>query len=463
MNTSTSKQFRQTKKTLISLQKLSLVAGFFVASCLSNMQAHAENRQEIKLTSGLATPVLTANKTQNAYLKVALTGFELESSEKRAPLNVAIVLDQSSSMSGAKIQQAKQAARMAIAQLDSDDIISIVTYDSTVNVLVPATKAGNKWEINRQINQIRASGSTALFAGTSKGGYEVRKFINKERVNRVVLLSDGMANIGPSSPSELGQLGYALAKDGISVSTIGLGLGYNEDLMAQLADYSDGNHNFVENSTDLSRIFEQEFGQAKSVVAQDVNINILLDDGVIPVRIIGRDGEIYKNKISTRINQLYSQQESYVIVEVKVPAGEAGKKQNIAKVSVAYDHMLKNKRLDLKDNVAVAFSESAAEVKQAVDTDAYQSAARQVVNEERKQALVLRDQGKKAEARQRLAKSSSFLQSAADYISSDSLREESISVEEEATTVGSASPQEWRKKRKELKEKSYKIEKQQRQ
>ena len=451
------------RKSHSMLNKLSLIASFFVTSCFTCLQAHADSRQQVQLTSGLATPVLPANKSQNAYLKVSLTGFELESSQNRAPLNVAIVLDQSSSMSGTKIQQAKQAARMAIAQLDNNDIISIVTYDSTVNVLVSATKAGNKQEIYRQIDRIHARGNTALFAGTSKGGYEVRKFIDKERVNRVVLLSDGIANVGPSSPSELGQLGYALAKDGISVSTVGLGLGYNEDLMTQLADYSDGNHNFVENEADLARIFAQEFSLAKSVVAQDVDINISLNDGIVPLRIIGRDGDIIGNKVITRINQLYSRQESYVIIEVKVPSGKTGKKQEIAKISVAYDHMLTNKRLDLNDKVTVSFSDSTEEVKQSINTDAFQSAVRQVANEDRKQALILRDQGKSKEARQRLSRGSNFLQRAADYISSDSLRQESHSVKEEAKVIGTATSEEWRKKRKVLKEKSYKIEKQQRQ
>ena len=109
-----------------------------------------------------------------------------------------------------------------------------------------------------------------MFSGVSKGASEVRKFLDSNRVSRVILLSDGLANLGPSTPSELGQLGHSLSKEGISVTTIGLGLGYNEDLMTQLAGMSDGNHAFVQNYSDLTKIFAAEFNTALTVVANQL-------------------------------------------------------------------------------------------------------------------------------------------------------------------------------------------------
>src|SRR4029450_1790476 len=90
------------------------------------------------------------------------------------------------------------------------------------------------------------------------GAAAVRKFLDRQRVNRIILLSDGQANVGPSSPGDLGNLGASLIKEGISVTTLGLGLDYNEDLMTQLARRSDGNHYFIENSSDLARRFGYE-------------------------------------------------------------------------------------------------------------------------------------------------------------------------------------------------------------
>lgn len=119
-------------------------------------------------------------------------------------MNIAIVLDKARSMQGSKIEEARRGAIEAVKRLGPNDIVSVITYDSTVQVLVPATKLTDKAAVCQKISQIKAGGRTALFAGVSKGAVEVRKFLDKERVNRVVLLSDGKANIGASSPSELG-------------------------------------------------------------------------------------------------------------------------------------------------------------------------------------------------------------------------------------------------------------------
>jgi len=319
-----------------------LVYKVFILSLIGvfNLSAQAV---EIKVSSGLATPVMEADKQQTAYLRVALTGFEIDNPKQRTPVNMAIVLDRSGSMSGEKIARARDAAVMAVSQLSDQDIVSIVTYDRDA--------------IYKAIEQIDVGGSTALFAGVSKGIFEVKKFIDKNRVNRVILLSDGLANIGPSSPAELGKLGMAVAKDGVSITTIGLGLGYNEDLMTQLADYSDGSHFFVEKATELASIFQQELGKVLSVVAQDVEIEIHCDESITPLRIIGRDGDIIGNKVVTKMNQLYSAQEKYLVLEVAVAPQKVGSELPLADVKVVYNNMLSNKRVALDDRVTAEFSQ----------------------------------------------------------------------------------------------------------
>ena len=442
------------------LAGLVLAATCSLLSTSNALAREATTPQQITLSTGLATPVMEADKAQNAFVRVALTGFTIDHRAQRTPLNVALVFDQSSSMSGDKIIRAKEAAIMAVGKLSADDVVSIITYDSTVDVLIPATKASDKNKIYQAINRIRAGGNTALFAGTSKGAYEVRKFLSEQRVNRVVLLSDGMANVGPDSPSELGALGKALAKDGMSVSTIGLGLGYNEDLMTQLANYSDGNHAFVENSADLARVFDQEFGDAMSVVAQDVEIEIICAEGVRPLRVVGREAEIVGSRVLTRMNQLYSAQENYVVLEVAMPAKQEGEQLSVANVTVHYNNMATQQRTRLSDRISASFSASQAKVKAAINEPIYESAVEQVANEVSQEAVALRDSGDVDAASARLQANSSFLSSAADYISSPKLRQQSLEAKQEAEVVQSRD--DWNKTRKVLKEKSYKRAKQQR-
>ena len=409
---------------------------------------------EVKLSTNMATAVMEADKQQTAFLKVSLTGFDVIDKQLRIPANIAIVLDKSGSMGGQKIDYARQAAIHAISKLNKDDIVSVVTYDTQVNVIVPATKVTDKASINRLIQGIRANGNTALFAGVSKGAAELRKFISSNQVNRVILLSDGLANVGPKSPSELGQLGASLSKEGISVSTIGLGLGYNEDLMTQLAGFSDGNHAFVEQPSDLVKIFQYEFGDVLSVVAQDVNIIIECGENIRPIRILGRKGDIIGNTISTRLNQLYSGQEKFILLEVEVPAHKANTDAAIASVKIDYNNLYTHSRYRLNDSVSVSFSASEQEVEGSIDSEVYESSVEQIANEYSKEALILRDKGDIKGARQILKKSADYLQSNAVKLSSRLLKEQEMEARQDVQDLDDT--KNWMRTRKSLKAKQYK-------
>lgn len=210
---------------------------------------------------------------------------------RRSPMNLAIVLDRSGSMEGAKLEKARQAAAMAVDKLNDDDFFSLVTYDSDTDLLIPPERVGgrdHREDIKARIHRIQAGGSTALHAGVVLGAKQIRRFFEKERVNRVILLSDGLANVGPSSTSDLARLGRELRNDGISVSTVGLGDDYNEDLMTALAEASNANYYYVKDAEKLPGIFAQELGAARSLLARSIVIRLQAPDGVILKEIIGR-------------------------------------------------------------------------------------------------------------------------------------------------------------------------------
>src|SRR5262249_37947209 len=143
---------------------------------------------------------------------------------RRAPMNLAVALDRSGSMQGAKIEKARQAACVAIDQLGDDDLFSLVIYDNETELLVPPERVGgsrHREELKSTIARIRPRGGTALHAGVPLAAGQVRRNLDKERVNRVILLSDGLANVGPSRASDLATLGRQLREDGIGVTTIG--------------------------------------------------------------------------------------------------------------------------------------------------------------------------------------------------------------------------------------------------
>ena len=143
---------------------------------------------------------LLAGGARDTVVQVELCAKEADA-KRTVPINLALVLDRSGSMAGAKLEKAKQAADVAIDQLGPNDIFSLVIYDDQVEVLIAPQRVNDKEAMKREIARIREGGSTSLYAGVEKGAAQLRKYFDSEKVNRIVLLSDGLANVGPSSPS----------------------------------------------------------------------------------------------------------------------------------------------------------------------------------------------------------------------------------------------------------------------
>ncbi len=414
--------------------------------------------ERIKLEVSPSHEVLPSSKTQTVYLKIGLTGFALATHHQRPAANIAIVLDRSGSMRGVKILRAKDAAIMALDTLSDKDIASVITYSDGVEVILPAARVRDKRELFTTIRNIRASGSTALFAGVSKGADEVRRFFDENRINRVILLSDGQANVGPRTPHELGELGQALAREGISVTTIGLGLGYNEDLMTELAARSGGNHAFVESPEQLAQIFQSEFSDLMSVVGQDARIRIQVQPGIRPVRVLGHKARIHGQQVEVTINQIHSKQQKYVIVELEVPATGHNRSLPLATVTANYKNTVSKKRETVSDKVAVRFDDSNEKVRQGINNKVMSAAVELIAIKKRALAIKLRDQGKVLEARKVLRTNSMWLKSKARQYRSRKLEEFSGVQAQEADRIASPA---WNKSRKQMRKDNYKRMRQQ--
>ncbi|ATC65204.1 hypothetical protein CMV30_15265 [Nibricoccus aquaticus] len=330
------------------------VASFVALSAKTNTSSGDE---AVRLRLDLDRTVLPAGSTEKAVIKISLDGVRLPRPESRPPVNLALVIDRSGSMSGDKIEKAREAALEVLSRLAPDDILSVVAYDSDVETLVPAQRVGDGRRISAAIRSIRVNGNTALFGGVSQGASEVRKHLEDRRyIHRVILLSDGQANVGPSTPDDLARLGTALMKEGVSVTTVGLGLGFNEDLMTRLAQRSDGNTYFVESSEDLPRIFAGEIGDVLNVVARRVVVEVEFPEGVRPLGFVGREGVIKGQKAEVTLNQIYGGQEKFALIEVEVPAREDGVSLELATARLTYDDALKNKSATSQARSAVTFS-----------------------------------------------------------------------------------------------------------
>lgn len=318
------------------------------------------------------------------------------------PVNVSVVLDHSGSMEGPKIEKARQAACAALDQLEDDDIFSLVVFDSVVELLLPPERAGSRehrTDLKRRINRIEPRGGTALYAGVQAGAKQVGRFLDKERVNRVILISDGLANVGPSRTPELAELGRGLRKDGLSVTTIGLGDDFNEDLMTGLAEASRANYYYVKDAEKLPQILTEELGSAGERVADNVRIRIEVPAGVRVREILGHP-EIACQERATEITlpEVFGAEHELYHLKCSVDDSPGTNALEFANVALSYDDTASKQRLTQNEKASVQFTDDAHRSDESVHDAVAQNVGALQSRLDKEAAIRLADAGKARDA-----------------------------------------------------------------
>jgi Ca-activated chloride channel family protein len=206
-----------------------------------------------------------------------------------APTDVALVIDTSGSMAGPKIENARAAARDLVEKLTDGDIVSIQTFSDSVEervaptVLGPATRPG----ILRVIAGLGPTGGTNMFDGLRAAEGRALSSPPTYPVRRVVMISDGMANIGPSTPEVLGAVAARGAEEGVQVTAIGVGLDYDEHTLDALAMRSSGRLYHVDDPREMPAMIDREVSLLEATAATGAVVEVVPAPGV---QILGADG-----------------------------------------------------------------------------------------------------------------------------------------------------------------------------
>jgi Ca-activated chloride channel family protein len=359
-------------------------------------------------------PVVRTGGGQKITARVLLRPL-VRTDRERAQLAVALVVDKSGSMGADdKMSNAKRGAMEALEMLNPQDMAAVIVYDSEARVLVGATGAGKTDDFRRKIDRVTAGGNTALYDGVVAGAGEISRFASDGAALRVILLSDGLANVGPSSASEISALGRRLSREDFTVTTIGLGLDYDEDLMTALASESGGNAYFAKNSSVLADIFRRDMKDALSLMGRKVKITFECGGGVRPIRVIGRGGRVDGDTIEVDIDNLYGA-EKYALFDLEIPDGEDGKTLKTGTAKVEYIDAYDGSSVTLTSPLEIRYSSDSDTVAQNRDSDITAQAEMAHNAEIREEAIKLADSGETDAAAQILRERSVYLKSVMPY------------------------------------------------
>ncbi len=267
--------------------------------------------------------LIRPNDHSQRFLLARIVAPRASTERVRPPVNLAIVLDRSGSMSGDKLRVAKTAVEEAIARLQPDDRFSVVVYDDKVDVVIESTAASSearRGAVDR-LGSVEARGSTNLGEGWLRGCEQVASHLSGRGVDRCLLLTDGLANVGITEPGALATHAAELRARGVSTSTFGVGNDFDERLLQDLADAGGGHFYYIADAPQIRDAITSEVGETLEVVARDVALEITARDDIRVEPISPYVAQARGNRTVVALGHLGSEQVVEVVLRLSFPYG----------------------------------------------------------------------------------------------------------------------------------------------
>jgi Ca-activated chloride channel family protein len=364
----------------------------------------------IELTAEPTAGLIAASAASELGVRVRISAGELPHA-RRPPLNLGLVLDTSGSMEGKAIDELRRSAKRLIEKLRPGDRVSVVTFGSRADVLVPGTvidaAAGRR--MLEAIDTIRATGTTDLAAGLAAGLQQVAAGHDPKAIHRIVLLSDGV----PNSSAQLPALVAGIRQRGFSITTLGLGIDYDTALMAQLAHDTGGTFHYVEEPEQVAAVFDDELTRMTTVVGKNLVLALSPGPGVafqpMPGLAIGGDGKAY-----AQLGDLPAGEVRDLVIPIRVTARGSASTAELVDAELAFDDVVNNAgRFQRTAFVSVKASADLAEVRASIKLDLEVARVRTAAASAILEAIALARQGQIAPAQARIAAAATAVRAAA--------------------------------------------------
>lgn len=320
--------------------------GWVVFTALSSMYL-ACGHTGSKLPAGPEAPAVVLDAALgNKFVKAGSSGTMVariglsaraRSSTARPPVNLGLLVDTSGSMEGKAIADARAASLALLRSLTPEDRISVVVFDSKAEVLLPTTRLAeaDRGELEKKLQGMKATGTTDMAAGLALSIAEVTKNLQREGVNRVVLVGDGV----PNDDRQILPLVARAVAQGISVTALGLGNDYDETLMGRIAQQSGGRFFYVEDSTKVASFFAEEVTRLHKVVARHAVLELRPGPGVTVTGVVGRSfaGLSVDRGAAVQLGDLSLGEQAEVVVELASSAPRDGANVEVLDAVLRYE------------------------------------------------------------------------------------------------------------------------------
>jgi Ca-activated chloride channel family protein len=221
--------------------------------------------------------LLHMEKQQMLYALLQFSPDEDLAENVAPPLNFCLVLDVSTSMKGEKLDVVKETAIQLMRKLRPQDIFSVVTFSDHAEVIIPSSRNIDMHRAQNRIQMLNTSGGTEIFQGLQLGVGEVRQYLKPDVVNHVILLTDGQTYGDERACLELAQ---QASEQGIGISGLGIGNGWNDIFLDTLASRTGGNCMYVNDPQDIQRLLTEKFDRLSQTIAEEITLEFITEPGV---------------------------------------------------------------------------------------------------------------------------------------------------------------------------------------
>lgn len=399
----------------------------------------------------LDQPTVLGGGNTVVYAVVNFEGIDVDpgSVKERPPLNLSLVLDRSGSMSDeGKIEYLRRAAKLAVDRLGNRDTLSIVEYDDSITLMWPARRVGNTGEVKAMIDRLDPRGSTNLTGGMMRGVDEAKNALGGPAradgtITRVILMSDGLANVGVTNPQEIAGLVRGAKRDGIRISAMGLGRDYDEDLMQAVAENGGGRYYYIEHPTQMARVFQEELGSLFDTVARDVEIRFSGTAIVRKVEVVGYDDANGTRETKRGLDDVFGGEKRSVLLRMEVATPSSGR-VDLGQVTVNYKTAKGGEAKSFSQNLTVDATNDRAAVDRARNKDASAQATLAESDRIQKDQVKLVQAGRHDEAKKNMTALAKELTDKNKSLNDERVRRkiEAINVENDQMSRAAASESE---------------------